>query len=312
MFAVRHAAGKGLGVFALKPIPRGRRILAEEALLTVPSSDSGGALLRQAELLSEAGRASLLALSPNPDKSSGVLGWLESLWRSRAAPARTAANHAVLGIFRNNNFDIGDRTRALFPRVARLNHACVPNAQGNFNAALRAFTVHATRDIRADEEITISYLDEHLGLRRARQSALREGYGFACGCDACGGAGAGAGDGDGGEARRAEIGRRLERFAAEAGSAEADDPSGELEMMTALLAAYDAEGIRGREVSTMCIAAARKALELGREEQGRELALKGLRLEEDAVGRDSPFYAAARGEVSALGVEVEVEVEGEA
>ncbi|GJC92020.1 TPR domain-containing protein [Colletotrichum higginsianum IMI 349063] len=300
MFAVRQAAGKGLGVFALKPIPRGRRILAEEALLTVPSSDSGGSLLRQARLLSDAGRASLLALAPNPGKS-GVLSWLESLWRSRSAPARTAANHAVLNIFRNNNFDIGDRTRALFPRVARLNHACVPNAQGNFNAALRAFTVHATRDIRADEEITISYLDEHLGLRDARQSALREGYGFACGCAACGGGGSsgGATFGDG-EARRAEIGRRLERFA-EAGSA---DPADELEMMTALLGAYDAEGLRGREVSTMCIAAARKAFELGREAEGRELALKGLRLEEDAVGRDSPFYAAAREEVSGLGVEV--------
>ncbi|TQN65133.1 SET domain-containing protein 5 [Colletotrichum shisoi] len=311
MFAVRQAAGKGLGVFALKPIPRGRRILAEEALLTVPSSDNGGSLLRRARLLSDADRALLLALSSNPGKS-GVLSWLESLWRSRSVPARTAANHAVLNIFRNNNFDIGGRTRALFPRVARLNHACVPNAQGNFNAALRAFTVHATRDIRADEEITISYLDEHLGLRDARQSALREGYGFACGCAACGGGGRGDGgnssadatsgdDGDDGEARRAEIGRRLERFA-EAGSA---DPADELEMMTALLGAYDAEGIRGREVSTMCIAAARRAFELGRGAEGRELALKGLRLEEDAVGRDSPFYAAAREEVSGLGVDVE-------
>ncbi|KAK1996224.1 TPR domain-containing protein [Colletotrichum falcatum] len=293
MFAIRQAAGKGLGAFASKPIPRGQRILTDQALLTTSSSD-GGSILQQAHLLSAAGQKSLLSLSTNPGKSS-VFSWLESIWRSKSAPRSIVSNHTILNIFRNNNFNIGNRIQALFPQVARLNHSCVPNSQGNFNQALDAFTIHATRDIGEDEEITISYLDEHLGLRDSRQSALQDGYGFVCGCSACDPATFKAG-----EARRTEIKSRLERFA----EAASDDPNDELEMMLTLLDAYEAEAIRGREVSTMYVAAARKAFDLERPEKGHELALTGLRLEEEAVGKDSPFYAATRNEVSALGVEV--------
>ncbi|KAK1976401.1 TPR domain-containing protein [Colletotrichum cereale] len=292
MFAIRQAAGKGLGVFASKPILRGQRILTDQALLTISSSDSGS-ILQQAHLLSTAGRKSLLSLSVNPSKSS-VLSWLESIWRSKSAPRSTISNHTVLNIFRNNNFNIGNQIQALFPQVARLNHSCVPNSQGNFNQALNAFTIHATRDIGKEEEITISYLDEHLGLRDSRQSALQDGYGFVCGCSACNPA-----TSEAGEARRMEIKDRLERFA----EAASEDPNDEFEMMLALLDAYDVEAIRGREVSTMYVAAAQKAFDLERPEKGQGLALTGLRLEEEAVGRDSPFYAATKKEVLALGVE---------
>ncbi|TDZ35716.1 SET domain-containing protein 5 [Colletotrichum spinosum] len=296
MFAVRQAAGKGLGAFAVKLIPTGRRILADKALLTFTSSNGTGSLLQKVHALTAADKSSLLQLSRNPSKS-GVLSWVESLWLNKASPGRTALNHEILNIFRNNNFNIGDEVQALFPQVARLNHSCVPNAQGNFNKALGAFTVHATRDIKAEEEITISYLDEHLGLRDSRQSALQDGYGFACNCPACSSATSAAG-----EARRAETAQKLEKFAELA----SQDPNDEFQMMMALLEAYDAEKIRGREVATMYVATARKAFDLGKPEQGRDLALKGLRLEEEAVGEDSPFYTATRREVQKLGIDVVV------
>ncbi|GKT55266.1 SET domain-containing protein 5 [Colletotrichum tofieldiae] len=292
MFAIRQAAGKGLGVFASKPILRGQRILTDQALLTISSSDSSS-IIQQAHLLSTAGRNSLLSLSMNPSKSS-VFSWLESIWRSKSAPQNTVSNHTILNIFRNNNFNIGNQIQALFPQVARLNHSCVPNSQGNFNKTLNAFTIHATRDIGNEEEITISYLDEHLGLRDSRQSALQAGYGFVCDCSACNPT-----TFEFGEARRTEIKSKLEHFAETA----SENPNDEFEMMLALLDAYNAEGIRGREVSTMYIATARKAFDLERSKKGRELALKGLRLEEEAVGKDSPFYTATRKEVLALGVE---------
>ncbi|KAG7050671.1 TPR domain-containing protein [Colletotrichum scovillei] len=294
MFTVRQAIGKGLGVFASKPILTGQRILTDQALLTITSSDSNS-ILRQAQLLSTAGRDSLLSLSTNPSKSS-VFSWLESIWRSKSAPQHTVSNHTILNIFRNNNFNIGNQTQALFPQVARLNHSCVPNAQGNFNKDLDAFTIHATRNIEPEEEITISYLDEHLGLRQSRQTALHDGYGFTCGCSAC----STTTSSEAGEVRRAEIQRKLELFA----QAASEDPEDEFKMMLALLDAHEAEAIRGREVSTMYIATARKAFDLGKREEGRELALKGLQLEKEAVGDDSPFYAATLGAVQALGVEI--------
>ncbi|KAK1711412.1 TPR domain-containing protein [Colletotrichum lupini] len=294
MFTVRHAIGKGLGVFASRPILTGQRILTDQALLTITSSDSNS-ILRQAQLLSTTGRDSLLSLSTNPSKSS-VFSWLESIWRSKSAPQDTVSNHTILNIFRNNNFNIGNQTQALFPQVARLNHSCVPNAQGNFNKDLNAFTIHATRNIEQEEEITISYLDEHLGLRQSRQTALHDGYGFTCGCSAC----SPTTSSEAGEVRRAEIQRKLELFA----EAASEDPEDEFMMMLALLDAHEAEAIRGREVSTMYIATARKAFDLGKREEGRELALKGLQLEKEAVGDDSPFYAATLEAVQALGVEI--------
>ncbi|WYZ34581.1 hypothetical protein EsH8_I_000857 [Colletotrichum jinshuiense] len=293
MFTIRQAVGKGLGVFASKPIRRGQRILTDQALLTISSSDSSS-ILKQAHTLSTAGHQALLSLSINPSKST-IFSWLESIWRSKSAPQNTVSNHTILNIFRNNNFNIGNDTQALFPQVARLNHSCIPNAQGNFNKTLSAFTIHATRNIEQEEEITISYLDEHLGLRESRLSALHDGYGFTCGCAACNPA-----TSEAGEARRTEVKRKLEHFT----EAASGDPNDEFEMMIALLDAYDVEAIRGREVSTMYIAAARKAFGLGRSEEGHDLALKGLRLEEDAVGSDSPFYLATRKEVQGLGVDV--------
>ncbi|KAK1545555.1 TPR domain-containing protein [Colletotrichum paranaense] len=294
MFTVRQAIGKGLGVFASRPILTGQRILTDQALLTITSSDSNS-ILRQAQLLSTTGRDSLLSLSTNPSKSS-IFSWLESIWRSKSAPQDTVSNHTILNIFRNNNFNIGNQTQALFPQVARLNHSCVPNAQGNFNKDLNAFTIHATRNIEPEEEITISYLDEHLGLRQSRQTALHDGYGFTCGCSAC----SPTTSSEAGEVRRAEIQRKLELFA----EAASEDPEDEFKMMLALLDAHEAEAIRGREVSTMYIATARKAFDLGKREEGRELALKGLQLEKEAVGDDSPFYAATLEAVQALGVEI--------
>ncbi|OLN85064.1 SET domain-containing protein 5-like protein 4 [Colletotrichum chlorophyti] len=295
MFTIRQAAGKGLGVFASQPILRGQRILADQALLTFSSSDNSSSILQQAHALSKAGRKTLLSLSTNASKS-GIFSWLESVWQSKSAPTRTVLNHTILNIFRNNNFNIGNNVQALFPQVARLNHSCVPSAQGNYNKALDAFTIHAIRNIEKDEEITISYLDEHMGLRQSRQSALHDGYGFMCGCTACDPATSKAS-----EERRTEVRRKLEQFA----EAATGDPHDEYQMLLALLEAYDVEAIRGREVSTMYIATARKAFDLGRPDEGRELALKGLRLEEDAVGKDSPFYLATRKEVQVLGVDLE-------
>ncbi|KAE9579260.1 hypothetical protein CGMCC3_g4598 [Colletotrichum fructicola] len=285
MFTVRQAAGKGLGVFAAKPIPRGQRVLADRALLTLLPSETSANILRQAHALPTAGQKSLLSLSLNPGKA-GVLSWAESLWQSKTSPGRTVLNHTILNIFRNNNFNIGDETQALFPQVARLNHSCVPNAQGNFNKKLDAFTVHATRDIKPEEEITISYLDEHLGLRQARQDHLQDGYGFLCDCSACD-----PKTSEAGEARRAEIAAKLQQFA----EAASEDPRAEFELMLALVKAYDMEGIRGREAATMHIAAARMASKLGEAAQTRDLALKGLQLEEEAVGKDNTAYDALNG-----------------
>lgn len=77
---------------------------------------------------------------------------------------------------------------SLCAMLARVNHACRPNAYAHFNDTLGRAVVHALRDIPAGAEITISYLsapdgdvDGHLMTRGARHMAL----GFVCKCQAC-------------------------------------------------------------------------------------------------------------------------------
>ncbi|KAF9877180.1 hypothetical protein CkaCkLH20_05446 [Colletotrichum karsti] len=300
MLTVRAVAGKGLGVFAAKPISRGTRILADRALITLSPSDPTGSIVHQYRSIPSAKLKSLLSLSINTTKF-GVLSWLEALWQSRSAPHLQPATHGIINIFRNNNFDIGNGVQALFPNVARINHSCVPNAQGNFNTNIDAFTIHATRDIEHDEEITISYLPENLTVRDPRLAMLAEKYNFLCACPACSGERA-----DVSEERRMALHRQLMSFNEAHSKHDADlIDEGEFleksfETSLAMLETYEAEGIRGREVATMMINVATLASKLGKSQQARQLALKGLQLDEDAVGKDSEFYENSRKEVEVL------------
>jgi hypothetical protein len=75
----------------------------------------------------------------------------------------------------------------LFPRHARMNHSCRPNASLYFSCvALKRPRVHARllRDVEAGEEITITYVDL-FATRAARRDELRRRYHFECSCERC-------------------------------------------------------------------------------------------------------------------------------
>ena len=50
------------------------------------------------------------------------------------------------------------KARALYPRIARINHACAPNCHKFFTREGRRMKVMAARDIGEGEEITLSYV----------------------------------------------------------------------------------------------------------------------------------------------------------
>lgn len=300
MFEIRRAGAKGLGVFASRPIARGSRILAERALLSIDRHNPN--ILTAARRLSPSEQESLLRLSLNESRRSHVLGLLSAVWQARPfragelGRARLHRSRAVLDVFYNNNFALADErgTRAVFPTVARLNHSCVPNSQGNLHAGLGGFAVHATRDIPPGEEITISYLHDQLGLRAARQAKLHEGYGFHCACELCAGNARRLEESHG---RRSEMQARLRAFAEQHRQRPAH---GSQEAATARLAltrlsidTHEQEGLAGRELASLYAAAAGLAVRLGDQALATMLGAKGLELEKDAVGVDSPFYQAS-------------------
>lgn len=315
MYEIRHAGAKGLGVFATKCIPSGTRIMAEKVLLAVRAENDVFAASRA---LSQANRKRLMQLSVSPVKRSSVLSWTEAAYHSARQTLYDILSVArrdgeagasvptlqciadypnILSIFRNNNFDIGSGTQAVFDQICRHNHACVPNAQGNFNTALGCFTIHAVRPIDADQEIMLSYLVEHGALRESRQRRLRDHYGFICDCPACDAASQKSKDS---EQRRRQMQMKLHAHAEEAAEREHPRVETELELMRELIRMYEAEGISGRELSTLYLTTAELASKAGMKDDVLHFSERGLRIDRDCVGTDNPMFHESLARVRAI------------
>ncbi|KAG6026471.1 hypothetical protein E4U19_002596 [Claviceps sp. Clav32 group G5] len=91
-----------------------------------------------------------------------------------------------LGIFRTNSFPTEESPdkAAIFLEASRINHDCDNNAIHNWNEKINRHTVHAMRDIKVGEEITLSYVF-YLESRETRQKTLKESFKFACLCRLC-------------------------------------------------------------------------------------------------------------------------------
>jgi hypothetical protein len=85
-------------------------------------------------------------------------------------------------IFRNNAYNSGKEV-GLFPKIARINHSCRPNASYYWSDALNKRIVYTTRKLKKGEEIFVSYISLLL-TQEDRQRQL-DRYGFKCTCDAC-------------------------------------------------------------------------------------------------------------------------------
>lgn len=250
MYKIRDAGIKGLGVFATTSIPRGTRILAEHPLFTVKSEREAYGASRKLDVED---RDWLMQLSIDTNKRPTVTDLANSSWnliRSGISPnsANIKDHDIILAVFRNNNFDIGNGTQALFRDICRINHSCVPNGQGNFNKALGKFSIHAVRPIDSEEEVTISYLDEHGAPTHSRQSRLSDGYGFNCTCPICEFS---TDLSRRSEERRLNMRRMLMEHAQRMPTDDKDDHEKGLKVLQGLIELFEKDGLAGRELSTM-------------------------------------------------------------
>lgn len=171
LYALQDLPGKGKGLIAIENISKGTRIVSEEPIITVPRREPNGKRLRkrvcrQVDSLSEHQRQAFLSMHN----------------------IHTYGNAAerYVGIVRTNGLPIrNDGSEAgIFFEACRINHACDNNAQKNWNENTRRHTVHALRDIKKGEEITIYYLGAHKN-RATRQQELQSKFGFTCSCRLC-------------------------------------------------------------------------------------------------------------------------------
>lgn len=268
MYEVRSAGIKGLGVFATSLIPRGTRIFSERPLLALRQDQDAEHIFAASRLLSAEDRAKLMGLSHYASKEALIIRWSQALGYTLkqtflaivgriGSPGGGGAGFGLTGhvralsIFRSNSFNLGSGSifrQALFPNIARINHSCVPNAQGSFHDEMGKFNVHATRDIGADEELTLSYLHERGAVRESRQRRLFEGYGFSCDCPACD---LRLESGRNGEEGRMQLQKVLGEYAVSVSESRVESPEKELEMIRQFIRLLEGEGIAGRELASL-------------------------------------------------------------
>ncbi|KAI0154847.1 SET domain-containing protein [Xylariaceae sp. FL1272] len=120
------------------------------------------------------------------DMELQAMGALHYLGRE-ATPRRMAEAIDILCKLQVNSFnrlddDVGQTGFFLNPSLAMINHSCIPNAFVQLSG--RQAIVHASQEIKKDQEIEISYID-YASPRSTRQEALKERYHFTCPCPRC-------------------------------------------------------------------------------------------------------------------------------
>ncbi|KAI8630429.1 SET domain-containing protein [Xylariaceae sp. FL1651] len=164
--------GKGKGLVAIRSIRHGERIMAAKPALLVHRDAFSELELEEIYDLMEVAVDSL----PRARKEEYL------------AQAATMGGQRVADILFTNSFQIsvGDHDGfhyGNFPEVSLLNHDCRPNLAFYIDQNLTHHT-HAVRDIKAGEELTISYIDP-MQVRSERQERVRNSMGFLCSCSHC-------------------------------------------------------------------------------------------------------------------------------
>jgi len=185
-------AGKGLR--ALRTFGIGDEILREHAVMRVPNQQAA-ATRQAAEILhAKAVQQSFQRLSLETQQC--VLDLSNS--QNRQEEKNQTKESTVLGVYHTNSFLLGGRRNitkkskydedygGLFLTIARINHACCPNANHMWRPDLQQSLVFATRDIQVGEEIHTTYgpSDEALDTT-GRRLYLNERFNFECCCSMC-------------------------------------------------------------------------------------------------------------------------------
>jgi hypothetical protein len=198
-YEVQDVPGKGKGLVAKRTIKRGSTIMLDSPRI-ISSSQlpfhvgpvEGIDLFNTAvERLPTAGKELVMSL----DKSSGGTG-VDDVLKTNSFACQI------------NDDGVEDSYLCLFPEVARINHACRPNAHARFIPKTLLMEIKALRDIKPGEEISISYgkVDmKHLD----RQKLYKEGWGFTCTCELCAADAYGI---KGSDQRRTQFGRLREKL----------------------------------------------------------------------------------------------------
>lgn len=168
LYTLTPIPGKGQGLIAVQDIPKGTRILSEKPLFRIQSFGS------ELTVMEKEIQRSLNLLSKDDQKAFFAL--------HNSTPGDS---YPLIGIVKTNSISLGSgsSTGGIFLIISRINHSCRPNTQDTWNSSTGNEIIHAIRDIKKGEEITISY--NLGGPSQQRMQLLKTKYGFDCTCALC-------------------------------------------------------------------------------------------------------------------------------
>lgn len=188
--SLRPIPGKGLGLFAVEEIPKGKTIIIERpALVWAPSHEE---FLHQKQANPEQSWDSI--------KTDYLQKELDKLPKPKQGEIWSLSNHSenskeslLLSIFRTNTFGFSEHEKlsGIYTFCARLNHSCDPNCSWRVSKTPesddpkdRTINITAIKDIKVGEELTITYVIQESRVEE-RQVQLLKAYGFKCDCSRC-------------------------------------------------------------------------------------------------------------------------------
>ncbi|KAK4699756.1 hypothetical protein P7C70_g6502, partial [Phenoliferia sp. Uapishka_3] len=173
-FYIETAEGKGMGMFASRPIKKGELIIEERPLFVTrlqPDEASDGTFEMAAlKHLNPSTRERFLSLSnaqdPHINRLPGIL--LTNLF-------------AIDFDYESSDEHLGG---GVYEFICRANQDCVPSTHYHFNFKTFTGRLFATRDISKGEEISVTYA-ALLASGATRRRALSKKYRFDCLCPTC-------------------------------------------------------------------------------------------------------------------------------
>lgn len=185
-FEIRPSLNKGLGVFAIRPIPRASIIMRDRLVLRFEQGEKLQQIYRRFERLPRPIQEEVLKLAVLREVKRSAAVALNLLLEGVGEDVIPIMMH-LENVLNTNAFenvvDDPQPPAQLFLTASRINHSCVPNAEQFCGDELGWKSFVANRDITEGEEITISYID-HFKPRTERQWELRD-WAIDCQCPVC-------------------------------------------------------------------------------------------------------------------------------
>ncbi|KZO99178.1 hypothetical protein CALVIDRAFT_534723 [Calocera viscosa TUFC12733] len=192
-YTLRSTVTKGgstaVGAFATCDIERGEPIVTERAICIWPQElkrEEAEALFEQ---MSDHARDALLALANvAPSDLGEVLGRRATNGFNVEVPE---LEMEWAGVYKDEKGEGKGEIRPshagfIFPRIARMNHSCLNNADHAIDWSNLLMTVYATTPLAEGQEITIEYTSALIQRTRAeRQAILQDSFMFSCACECC-------------------------------------------------------------------------------------------------------------------------------